>query len=68
MKNIIKKISGAVQLVLMAPIKLPAKALQVLKYVALGLGIVERVLEKEDDSEGEPVPNSLRDDKVTIDQ
>lgn len=51
MKNILKKISGAVQFVLMAPIKLPGKALQVLKYVAIGLGIIEKVMEKSDGSD-----------------
>ena len=36
----------AVQVVLLAPIKLPVKALQVLKYVAVGLGIIETVLDQ----------------------
>lgn len=49
MNKIIKKISGALQLVLMAPIKLPAKALSIIKYVALGLGILEKVTEDESD-------------------
>lgn len=48
MKKIIKKISRAVQVVLLAPIKLPVKALEVLKYVAVGLGIIETVLDKEE--------------------
>lgn len=47
MKKIIKKISQAVQVVLLAPIKLPAKALNVLKYIAVGLGIMETVFDKE---------------------
>lgn len=50
MKKIIKKISQAVQVVLLAPIKLPGKALNVLKYLAVGLGIIETVLEKEEES------------------
>ena len=29
----------------MAPIKLPGKALNIIKYIALGLGVVETVLE-----------------------
>ena len=49
MNKILKKISGVVQLVLMAPIKLPGKALQVLKYVAIGLGILETVVSDESD-------------------
>ncbi|MCC2600302.1 hypothetical protein [Sphingobacterium sp. FBM7-1] len=50
MKKIIKKISQAVQVVLLAPIKLPGKALNVLKYIAVGLGIIETVLEKEEEN------------------
>lgn len=57
MHKILKKISAAVQLVLLAPVKLPGKALNIIKYVALGLGVLEAV------TKGEPVPNSLRDDK-----
>lgn len=49
MNKIIKKISGAVQLVLMAPVKLPGQALLILKYVAIGLGIIEKVMEKTSD-------------------
>lgn len=45
MRNIINKISKAVQVVLLAPIKLPGKALNILKYVAVGLGIIESVLD-----------------------
>ncbi|GGH29894.1 hypothetical protein FAZ19_21720 [Sphingobacterium alkalisoli] len=45
MKSIINKISRALQVVLLAPIKLPGKALNILKYVAVGLGVIESVLE-----------------------
>lgn len=45
MKKIIRKISQAVQVVLLAPIKLPAKAMSVLKYIAVGLGIIEQVMD-----------------------
>lgn len=45
MKKIIKKVSQAVRVVLMAPIKLPSKLLHVLKYVAVGLGIIEQVMD-----------------------
>jgi hypothetical protein len=51
MKKIIRKVSQAVQVVLLAPIKLPAKAMSVLKYVAVGLGIIEQVMQ---DEEGKP--------------
>lgn len=47
MKNIINKISQALQLVLLAPIKLPGKALNIIKYVAVGLGIIEAVLDED---------------------
>ncbi|PRD44981.1 hypothetical protein [Sphingobacterium haloxyli] len=49
MKKLIRKISQAVQVVLLAPIKLPAKALDVLKYVAVGLGIIEQVMQDDTD-------------------
>jgi hypothetical protein len=49
MKTIIKKISQAVQVVLLAPIKLPEKTLSLLKYIAVGLGIMEKVLDGEED-------------------
>ncbi|MGA6119317.1 hypothetical protein [Sphingobacterium anhuiense] len=57
MKKIIKKIGQALQVVLMAPIKLPGKALNIIKYIALGLGVVETVLEdKEKKGEVEDSP------------
>lgn len=43
MNKILKKISAAVQLILLAPVKLPGRALNIIKYVALGLGILESV-------------------------
>ncbi|WP_196937496.1 hypothetical protein [Sphingobacterium pedocola] len=45
MKNIINKISRAVQVILLAPIKLPGKALKIIKYVAVGLGVLESVMD-----------------------
>ncbi|MFD2557074.1 hypothetical protein [Sphingobacterium tabacisoli] len=59
MNKIIRKISQAVQVILLAPIKLPGKALNIIKYVAIGLGVLEAVVGEE-----EPVPNSLRDEEV----
>lgn len=44
MKKIIKKISGVIQVILLAPVKLPGKVLNIIKYVGLGLGIIESVI------------------------
>lgn len=61
MKKIIQKISRALQVVLMAPIKLPGKALNIIKYIALGLGVVETVLDdKEKKGEEESSPAELK--------
>ncbi|WP_343557257.1 hypothetical protein [Sphingobacterium sp.] len=49
MKKIIDKIAAVLQVILLAPVKLPNKALNIAKYIALGLGIVESVLEKDKD-------------------
>ncbi|QQT28592.1 hypothetical protein I6I99_14595 [Sphingobacterium multivorum] len=46
MKTIFNKIGQVLQLVLAAPVKLPGKVGNVLKYLALGLGIVETVLDE----------------------
>lgn len=51
MKKIIKKIGQALQVVLMAPIKLPGKVLNIIKYITLGLGVVETVLEDKEKKE-----------------
>ncbi|MCS3556211.1 MULTISPECIES: hypothetical protein [unclassified Sphingobacterium] len=58
MKNIVQKISRALQMVLMAPIKLPGKALNIIKYIALGLGVVETVLDDKDEKGEEGLPPS----------
>lgn len=66
MKNIIQKISQALQVVLLAPIKLPGKALNIIKYIALGLGVVETVLDdkvKKGEEEGPPPPKELLSNK-----
>ncbi|AIM37012.1 hypothetical protein KO02_10130 [Sphingobacterium sp. ML3W] len=57
MKKILIKINRVLQVVLMAPIKLPAKALNILKYIALGLGVVETVLEDKDEKESGAPPD-----------
>lgn len=49
MKKIVNKIAKVLQVILLAPVKLPNKALNVVKYIALGLNIVESVLEKDTD-------------------
>jgi len=48
MKKILKIASKAVQVVLAAPVKLPAKIVQVVKYVAIALGILEAVIHEEE--------------------
>jgi len=47
MKKILNKIGQVLQVVLLAPVKLPGKAANIIKYLALGLGIVEKVLEED---------------------
>ncbi len=49
MKKIIKKISGVIQVILLAPVKLPGKILDIIKYIGFGLGIIESVIADEDD-------------------
>nr|WP_315398377.1 hypothetical protein [uncultured Sphingobacterium sp.] len=61
MKKILQKISRALQVVLMAPIKLPGKALNIIKYIALGLGVVETVMEDKD-KKGEAESPPLAED------
>ncbi|MGB3106207.1 hypothetical protein [Sphingobacterium siyangense] len=57
MKKILNKIGQVLQVVLKAPVKLPAKALSILTYVAVGLGILEKVLDDDKSPEinSEPV-------------
>lgn len=67
MKKIINKISKAVQVILLAPIKLPGKALHIVKYIALGIGILDSLIEHDrradepmDNEKGEPDENPER--------
>lgn len=46
MKKIFNKVGQVLQLLLAAPVKLPGKVGNVLKYLALGLGIVETILDE----------------------
>ncbi|MBB2951538.1 hypothetical protein [Sphingobacterium sp. JUb56] len=48
MKKIINKIGQVLQVILLAPVKLPGKALNIIKYIALGLGVVETVVDDKD--------------------
>lgn len=48
MKKIVNKIGKVLGLVLAAPIKLPGKALNIVRYIALGLGIIESVIDEDD--------------------
>ena len=60
MKKIVNKVGRVLQLLLAAPVKLPGKVGNVLKYLALGLGIVETVLD-----EARPQPE-LEDEKQPL--
>ncbi|WP_454879201.1 hypothetical protein [Sphingobacterium detergens] len=55
MKKVINKIGKVLGLLLAAPIKLPAKALNIVRYFVLGLGIIESVINEDDQmiSEGD---------------
>lgn len=57
MKEILKKIGQVLQVVLAAPVKWPGKAGNILKYIAVGLGILETVMEQE-----KPPPEKSSDD------
>lgn len=59
MKKILNKIGQVLQVVLAAPVKWPGKAGNILKYIAVGLGILETVLEQE-----KPPPESPNDDVI----
>lgn len=47
MKKVLNKIGQALQMVLLAPVKLPAKLGNGLRYLALVLGLLETLLEEE---------------------
>jgi hypothetical protein len=49
MKKIIQTLGKAIQMVLAAPVKLPGKVVQVAKYVAVALGILETVIDDKAD-------------------
>jgi len=59
MKKIVNKIGQVLQVVLAAPVKWPGKAGNILKYIAMGLGILETVMEEE-----KPPPEKSSDDGI----
>jgi len=61
MKKILSKIGKVLQAVLAAPFKLPGKAGNILKYIALGLGIVETVLEDDKAPPEKPMDPTSRE-------
>jgi hypothetical protein len=66
MKKVISKIGQVLQVILLAPVKLPGKALNIIKYIALGLGVVETVLDdkvKKGEEEGPPSAEGLMPNK-----
>lgn len=66
MKKVISKISQVLQVILLAPIKLPEKTLNIIKYIALGLGVVETVLDdkvKKGEEEGPSIAERLLPNK-----
>ncbi|VTR34687.1 hypothetical protein [Sphingobacterium thalpophilum] len=63
MKKVIHKIGRALQVVLSAPVKLPGKVPAFLKYLAIGLGIMETVID-----EDPPISGSEKADQRPEDQ
>ncbi|MNG74720.1 hypothetical protein D3C87_1007310 [compost metagenome] len=53
MKKIINKIGRVLQVILLAPVKLPGKALDILKYLSIGVGIIESVIDEKKEPEKE---------------
>ncbi|WP_454880700.1 hypothetical protein [Sphingobacterium detergens] len=53
MKKIINKIGRALQVIVLAPVKLPGKAMDILKYLAIGVGILESVIDEKGETEKE---------------
>ncbi len=49
MKKILKIASRVVQVVLAAPVKLPVKVLQVINYIGIALGIIDQIVEKDEE-------------------
>jgi len=47
MKKILNKLGQVLQVVLAAPVKWPGKVGNIMKYIAVGLGILETIMEQE---------------------
>jgi hypothetical protein len=61
MKKVLNKLTQVLQAVLAAPVKWPGKAGSILKYIAIGLGILETVMEQDKpppESQPEPPPEN----------
>ncbi|WP_313419981.1 hypothetical protein [Sphingobacterium multivorum] len=63
MKKILNKIGQVLQVVLAAPVKWPGKAGNILKYIAVGLGILETVMEEE---KPPPEPSPEKQDPIDL--
>lgn len=53
MKKIIRKIGLGLRVILTAPVKLPGKAVAILRYIALGIGVIETVIDDKEVSDKE---------------
>jgi hypothetical protein len=51
-KKIIIKLGLGLQVILTAPVKLPGKAVAILKYIAVGIGIIETVIDEKEVDKG----------------
>ncbi len=65
MKKLFNKIGQALQVVLLAPVKLPAKLGDGLRYLAMVLGLLETLLEEE--PEEPPPPGAAKETGLTPD-
>ncbi|MDR2273514.1 MAG: hypothetical protein LBF27_21575 [Sphingobacterium sp.] len=55
MKKLINKVGKALQLILQAPVKLPGKAMDILRYLAIGLGILDSVMDEKGETKKDRV-------------
>lgn len=64
MGRIINKIGRVLQVILMAPIKLPGKVSNIIKYIALGLEVVDELIKEEKGQEAS-FKNGNRSDRLS---
>lgn len=64
MKKIINKIGRALEVILLAPVKLPGKAVDIIKYIAIGIGIIESVIDGKDGDEKEESDKEGGEDEI----